>query len=114
MALIPLKNTVTITPASTYDDWGEPVSAEPYTLKCRIQEGTKVVRGMTNNGGVHGVSANEVVSTAQFYFDKIAPITLTDTLTYTDEAGRTRTYTPISIEIKRGLNGKPILTVVNV
>jgi hypothetical protein len=25
-----------------------------------------------------------------------------------------RTYTPISIEIKRGLNGKPILTVVNV
>jgi hypothetical protein len=122
MALIPLKNIVTITPASGgTDEWDRPIPGTPYQLRCRIQEGTKLVRSASGAGGVHGVTAQEIVSVAQIYFDKIPvdPATgqvlgLTDTITFTDETGTVRTYTPISIEIKRGLNGKPILTVVNV
>lgn len=119
MALVPLKNPATITPIIR-DEWERDVEGTPYTLKCRIQEGTKLVRSASDTNGVHGVTAQETVSTAQLYFDKLArapngePIKLTDKFTITDEYGNTRTYTPISIEIKRGLNGKALLTVVNV
>jgi len=114
MAIIPLKNTVTITPSLGTDEWDRPIPGTPYTLRCRIQEGTKLVRSSTAGSGVHGVASQEVVSVAQIYFDKVPPIGMSDTITYTDENGNVRTYMPISIEIKRGLNGKALLTVVNV
>lgn len=115
MALIPLKQTVTVTPASGgFDEWGEPVQGAPYTLKARIQEGVKLTRRQSSANGVNGVTAEEVVSTAQIYLDKLVNISLDDTITYTDENGVTRVYKPISIEVKRGLNGKALFTVVNV
>jgi hypothetical protein len=114
MALIPMKQTVTITPASTLNEWGEMTTGTPYTIKCRVDEGTKLVRGMTNSGGVHGTTAEEVVSTARIYFDKIVNISTDDVISFTDEIGNVKTYTPISVEIKRGLSGKALLTVVNV
>ncbi|NGQ95497.1 hypothetical protein G3578_10065 [Brevibacillus sp. SYP-B805] len=114
MSLIPLKQTVTITPASGTDEWDRPIAGTPYTLRCRVQEGTKLVRSMSAGSGVHGAQSQEVVSVAQIYFDKSPNIGMNDTITFTDENGNVRTYTPISIEIKRGLNGKALLTVVNV
>lgn len=114
MALIPMKQTVTVIPTSKENDWGEAVPGEPYTLKCRIQEGEKRVTGASNIGGVHRREAEEVVSVAQFYFDKLALIKHGDTIEYTNESGVIYRYTPISIEIKRSLSGKPVLTVVNV
>ncbi|QHZ58599.1 hypothetical protein M655_024825 [Brevibacillus sp. NSP2.1] len=121
MSLVPLKNTVTITPALGTDEWDRPIPGTPYQLRCRVQEGTKLVRSATGSGGIHGIQAQEVVSVAQIYFDRIPrdPLTgdalgLADTITFTDETGVARTYTPISIEIKRWLNGKATLTVVNV
>ncbi|MFE4202138.1 hypothetical protein [Aneurinibacillus aneurinilyticus] len=114
MAILPLKQTVTIIPASTENDWGEVVPGDPYTLKCRVQEGEKRVVGTSNNAGIHGRTAEEVVSVARFYFDKLAPVKHGDTLEYVNEAGTVYRYAIISIEIKRHISGKPILTVVSV
>lgn len=105
MAIIPLKQQITVTPIDTIDEWGQPTGGTPYTLKCRVSEGAKLVRD--DNG-------NEVVSMAQIYIDKLASVSLTDTITYTDENAVTREYRPISIEVKRSLGGKPLLTVVSV
>lgn len=122
MALIPLKQTVMVTSAmldangkTKLDKFGKPLKGEPTAYKCRIQEGAKLVRAQTNtSGNVHGISAQEVVSTAQIYFDKHAAIGLQDEIEYVDESGAKRKYNPITIERKRGLNGKTLLTVVYV
>jgi hypothetical protein len=69
---------------------------------------------MSGSNGAQNATASEVVSTADIYFDKLADILLTDALEYTNELGITRTYTPLTIEIKRSIGGQPILTVVSV
>jgi hypothetical protein len=113
VAILPLKQTVTITPI-TKDDWGKDVAGTPYDLKCRVQEHTKLTIGNTSSGNVNGVITREAVSRVQIYFDKLAPIGYDDVITFTDENGTTHTYRPLNINVKRGLNGKPILTVVEV
>lgn len=106
MALIPLKQTVTITPAGGFDpDYNTPIPGVPYTLRCRFQEGVKLVRNQ------HGA---EVVSVGTFYFDKFADIDLDAKFTYTNELGDETTYDPLTIGIKRMLSGRAILTEVNV
>lgn len=115
MALIPMKNTIVVTPASGgYDEWGEPIPSIPVTYKCRIQEGTKLVRSISGTSGAQAVSSEETVSVAQIYLDKYVNIKPSDTLSYTDEGGTERSYKPISIERKYGLNGRCLITVVNV
>lgn len=99
-----MKQTVTITSAGSGDAW-DSAPRPPYTLQCRIQEGVRLVRN------IHG---QEVASAAQIYFDKLADITLSDSIAYEDENGLTRKYAPISIEVKRSISGAPLLTVVNV
>lgn len=113
MPLIPMKQTVTVTPAAS-DDWDGAAAGVPYTLKCRISEGTKLVRKASTQGGVSSSDNGEVVSVAQIYFDKLVSIAASDTISYTDENGEVCVYRPISTEVKRNLAGKPILTVVNV
>ncbi|CAH1194615.1 hypothetical protein PAECIP111892_01766 [Paenibacillus auburnensis] len=106
MALIPLNQTVTITPPGGFDpDYNTPIPGVPYALKCRFSEGVKLVR---NQYGA------EVVSVGTFYFDKLADISLNDSLTYTNELSAETTYTPIAISVKRALNGKPLITEVDV
>jgi hypothetical protein len=116
MALIPLKQTVRIKRHGAPDKWGNPTAPTEFTLPCRIVEGTKMTRRTSSQGagGTISVNAEEVVSTAQIFFDKLADIQLTDEIYYTDDNGKTRLYKPLSIEVKRGLNGKALLTVVNV
>jgi hypothetical protein len=106
MALIPLRQTVTITPFTGYDpDYNEPSYGTPYPQKCRFSESVKLVRNQ------HGA---EVVSVGTFYFDKLADISLDDRLTYTNELLAEITYTPLAISVKRALNGKPLITEVDV
>jgi hypothetical protein len=107
-----MKQTVTRV-RKTGDEWDGTGTDNRVDLKCTLFEGTKLVRSMTGTSGAEGVSSSEVVSSAQIFFDKLADVALTDRFEYTDELGNTRTYTPITIEIKR-LSGKPILTVVSV
>lgn len=106
MPVIPLKQTVIHTPMNGIDpDWNTPIPGDPVSVKCRFQEGARLVRNA--QGG-------EVVSVGTFYFDRLYSVDLADTFTYTDENNRTTTYTPIAISVKRALNGKPILTEVSV
>lgn len=105
MPWIPLKNIVKVTPFLGNDpDYNEPIFGEPYEVKCRVNEGAKIIRNK------HG---QEVVSSVQLFFDKLSSINVSDKIEFTDENGVTTAYRPISKEAKRWLNGKAILTVVN-
>ncbi|MCG7407695.1 hypothetical protein MH117_09690 [Paenibacillus sp. ACRRX] len=102
---VPLKQTVVVSPFISNDpDWNEPVYGTPYEAKCRVTNETKLVRNQ------HG---QEVVSSAQLLFNKLPKISTSDKFEFTDENGVTETYAPISIDPKRWLNGKAILTVVS-
>lgn len=106
MPIIPLKQTVIITPLTGYDpDYNEPIYGTPYSAKCRFSEGMRLVRNQRGE---------EVVSVGTFYFDRLPEISISDTFTYTDENMRTITYTPLAIAVKRAINGKPLLTEVSV
>lgn len=106
MAIVPLKQNVTVSPFLGNDpDYNEPIYGEDYAMKCRFSEGVKLVR----NG-----RGEEVASIGAFFFDRLPTLGISDKLTYTDENMRTTTYTPIAISVKRAINGKPLLTEVNV
>ncbi|GAA0840471.1 hypothetical protein GCM10008915_36030 [Bifidobacterium pullorum subsp. gallinarum] len=106
MPIIPLKQTAMHAKLiGTDPDYGDPIYADPVALKCRFQEGAKLVRDR------HG---DEVVSVGTFLFNKIVEIGFSDTLTFTNELGTVRTHTPIAIGVKRDVSGKPLFTEVNV
>ena len=113
MAVIPLTQTV-VRIRTEGNEWDGNLSEVRTQFKCRIDEGTKLVRSITGTNGAQNTTSSEVVSTADIYFDKLADVLLTDTLEYTNELGITRKLPPLTIEIKRSISGKPILTVVSV
>lgn len=113
MAIIPMKQTVTRI-RTTGDEWEGTQTTDRTTLKCRVQEGTKLVRANATASATTGIQSSEVVSSAQIYFDKLADVALTDRFEYTNELGVTLTWAPITIEIKRDVGGKPMLTIVYV
>jgi len=104
MAMIPLRQTINVYPPDNDDPW-DPTPAEPFTIKCRFQENIEKVRNQ------HGA---EVVSSAQIFLDKFAPVTVNHSFEYVDESGTKITYKPHNVARKRWLNGKAILTVVYV
>ncbi|EMT54717.1 hypothetical protein I532_03895 [Brevibacillus borstelensis AK1] len=121
MAIVPLKQRVTVTPVLRDEDgnpvtdrYDRPITGEPFTLKCRFTQGTKLVRSATGSGGVHGVTAQEVVSVGSFIFDKHPHLGYYDKLTYIDDNGNTLEYRPLNIAVKPWLNGKSLITVVDV
>lgn len=114
MAIIPLKQTVTIIPASKENEWGEVIPGKQYKLKCRFSQGTKLVRSASGASGVHGVTTQEVVSVGEFIFDKHPDLKYGDKLVYTDDNGNTIEYMPLNIAVKPWLNGKSLITVVSV
>lgn len=106
MALIPLKDTVTITPANGgLDDWGNPIPGTPVTYKCRIDEETRLTR---NQNG------QEVVSNTQILLDKAVAVSYDDDVTWTDSAGVTRTRKPIRIGTIKDIASKVLFTEVEV
>ncbi len=106
MALIPLKQTVTLMKLTGTDpDYGDPVYSDPIALKCRFQEGVKLVRNQRGE---------EVAAVGTFFFGGLIDVGLSDTLTLTNELGTVTTYKPIAISVKRALSGKPLLTEVDV
>lgn len=105
MAIVPLRQTVTITKAGVIDDWGDVVPGDELTLKARVTEETKTIPAST---GLEAVTALKI------YLGKLADISYDDTITYTNENGVTVVRKPITIDVKRGLNGKALLTEVYV
>lgn len=115
MAILPLKQTVTIKRKGEVDRWGNEITPPTeFELKCRIEEGAKLTRRTSAQSGATQTLSEEVVSSAQILFDKYADIRLTDELYYTDESGNERKYLPLNINRIRGLNGKTLLTEVEV
>lgn len=115
MAVIPLKQSVTVKRPGETDRWGNEIApAVEFTLKCRVEDGAKLTRRTSQQTGAVQVVSEEIVSSARIYFSKYADIRLTDELLYTDESGNTITYLPINVNRVRGLNGKAILTEVEV
>lgn len=109
MAIIPLKNVVTVNRSSGgVDDWGNPIESDPFDLKCRIEEGSSVT--VSRSGGLN--SSETVVAEAKILFDKLTDIRYTDEIIFTNELGLTIKRKPISINVKRNLAGKPVLTEV--
>lgn len=115
MAVIPLKQTVTIRRPGELDRWGnETTPATTFTLKCRVDEGAKLTRRTSQQPGATQTLSEEVVSSAQILFDKFVDVRLTDEILYADESGNTRIYHPINVTRIRGFNGKTWLTEVEV
>lgn len=111
MAILPMKQTITIKRAKTFDDWGNPSEIEEVTLKCRIEEGTQIKRYLGGTG--NGTSSSEnVVESARILIDKLADIRETDTIVFTNELGKTIVKSPNAINVKRGISGNPLYTEV--
>ncbi|NHN31133.1 hypothetical protein [Paenibacillus agricola] len=108
MAIIPLKQTIQITPANGIDEWGEPAPGVPFTLKARVTETTKVVATQSEGNK----TAEEAVATLRIILDKLADVSYDDVITYTNELDVTVARKPLKIEIKRMLSGKAIVTEV--
>jgi hypothetical protein len=108
MAILPMKQIVTIKRGGALDDWGNAVPGEEITLKCRVEEGSR----LTSYRSVGMSSSEIVVAQARILFDKLADIRETDTLLFTNELGTTIEKAPKEINVKRGGSGKPILTEV--
>ncbi|UTR05146.1 hypothetical protein MM326_13620 [Alkalihalobacillus sp. LMS6] len=108
MAIVPLRNEVTINRAGGVDDWGNPRPAETFTLSCRVDEGSKLT--VSKTGGLN--NAETTVAEAKILFDKLADIRYSDSVTFKNELGVEITRKPMSINVKRMINGKPISTEV--
>ncbi|MGF9711627.1 hypothetical protein [Paenibacillus naphthalenovorans] len=105
MPIIPMKQTVTVTKAGASDGWGKTAPGADITYKARVVEETNVV---TNQAG------EEAVASLRITFDKLPDITYDDAITYTNELGVTVKRPPVSIKVKRGMGGKPLITEVYV
>ena len=104
MAMIPMKQSVTIQRKGVKDEWGEEITAPTsFTLKCRVDERTQVVQNQLGD---------EVVSGMEILFNKLPDVRYDDVIEYTNELGVTIKRTPIKIEPVRMINGKPTLTAV--
>jgi hypothetical protein len=108
MPVVPMRQTITIKRSEGLDEWGNPVYGRPFSLNCRIDEGSSVRQyrsaGTTNS--------EVVVATARIILDKLADIRETDTLSFTNELGQTIERMPKEINVKRDVGGKPMLTEV--
>lgn len=115
MPIVPMKQTIIWVKATTTNKFGDP-SGPPIQveMRCRFVEKQEVVRaysaGVSNNQAL----ASDLVSTAQIFLDGFVEVDFEDTLLYTDEAGKERSYKPMKREVKRDFGGKALLTVVYV
>ncbi|WP_127506925.1 hypothetical protein [Paenibacillus humicus] len=105
MALIPLKQTITVTKAGESDGWGGVENGAVLTLPARVVNETKTVKTPTGE---------EAVTSLRITLHKLADISYDDTITFTDELGATIERKPLSIAPKRMLSGRAILTEVYV
>ena len=101
--MIPVTHSITVKKATELDDWGQPVSSQSITVKCRVDQTSKLVR---NQDG------KEVVASAEILMLGLVEINYSDLIEWTDEAGNKYTWPPVVVAVIRDLNGKPILTKV--
>jgi hypothetical protein len=104
MALIPLKDSISVTKPSGTDDWGQPIPGVSNTYDCRIDEGTKLVR---NQNGA------EVVVNTHIMIGGGVAVSYDDDVTWTDSTGVERTKNPVSIGTIKDIASKVLFTEVS-
>jgi hypothetical protein len=136
MALIPLKDTVTISKLRQLDEWGQPVyegETTWTTMETIVQNDSWNVfkadtwDGVTNDPTVsftykcrinestkivRNQQGAEVVSTTQILIDGAVLIGYDDTVIFMDANGIERTAKPIRIGIIKDISSKPLFTEV--
>ncbi len=104
MALIPLKNTVTIRSGGSVDAWGNPTYDSESTHKCRIDEKTELVR---NQNG------SEVVSNIQILIEKTVSVSYDDEISFKLADGKKVDDKPIAIGRLKDISGNVLFTAVS-
>lgn len=110
MALIPMKQEIVIFHSGGIDDWGNSLPGEKVPYKCRVDEGTFLVEYRSGAGG--NVSSREVVAEARILLDKLVDVGYDDVIVYVNELGKEIKRPPKKIDVKRHINGKPLMTEV--
>lgn len=105
MAIIPLRQEITIKKSGGYDEWGNPIPGETETHKCRVDEGSELIKDRTGR---------EVVANARILLDKLVHVGYNDEITYTDELGHSVTRKPLKIRVLRNFSGRVWFTEVRV
>lgn len=105
MAIIALKQKVTILKKGEEDLFGNESNNEVVELRCRVDD---VIETVKNNEG------KEVVSKALIWLDKYPNVTYNDTIIYEDEHGNRIETKPLKIRPIRHINAKPLITQVYV
>lgn len=105
MAIIPLKQTVTITKPGVDTGWGHAEPGDILTLRARVVEETNVVKDRFGE---------EAVASMTVFLDKLADVSYDDVITFTNELGVTISRNPLSIEPRRNIGGRALLTEVYV
>ena len=115
MALIPLKQTVTIRKliASDNDGWEVETWSDPITMKCRAEETIKTIDSSSVTDGLRKTVDEKVVATLLLTFDKLPDIDYNTEITYTNELGVTIKRKPVLISPIRMINGKVAMTEVH-
>lgn len=115
MAVIPLKQTVTIRNliVSNVDGWDTSEYGLPFTLKCRATETLKTIESSSVTDGLKKTVDESAVATLVLLFDKLPNINYDSEITFTNELGVTITRKPTLIQPIRMINGKPTLTEVH-
>lgn len=105
MAIIPLKQQVTVRRYGDVDEWGVSADFIENVLKARVDEQVTLVKNQ---------QGEEVASSATIYLDKIADVQYSDVIIFKNELGFVLEESPKSITPKRSISGKTLVTVVSV
>lgn len=95
--------SITVTKADGLDDWGEPVPGAIVSYTAYIVEGTNVV---ANQYG------EEAVCQLRILINGIVDVSYDDKIAYTNELAISTVRVPVKINVKRRVNGRPMLTEV--
>jgi hypothetical protein len=104
MALVPMKDSITIVKSDGIDGWGEPIPGETITAKGRVTENTAVV--INQNG-------EEVASRFSILLPASVIVGYGDEVSFIDSTGATVNGNPVAIKAIKDYVGKVILRKVN-
>lgn len=108
MALVPMKQEIRVVRGGELDEWGNPLPDDEFTHKCRVDEGTFLIEYRASSN----VTSREVVAKVRILLDKLVDIRFDDVISYTNELDETVKGKPKKINVKRHINGKPLMTEV--
>jgi hypothetical protein len=115
MALVEMNQSIIIKHAQLdengdpkLDEMGYPLEPVSVSYNCRVDEGSKLVKFM-NSGNVTGQTP---VIKARILLDGLVGVRYEDSVVYTNELGVTVERVPDEINVKRWIDGSPLMTEV--